>query len=164
MPMSTDARATKTPPQAPLGIALDPAAGALNAAFIHSEALLGVRVVQAGPLVHTRLEALLASHRFVIDRHLDLPAPHQRARSTDAPSTPRIYELHHPTLTARSLAVDPVLSLMWPLRLMVQQDHDITTVVMPRPSVIWPEVSEAPATLRIARLVDAELQRLLRNL
>lgn len=151
--------------RAPTGIVLPPMSHALGGAYIHSEGLLGVRLAQVARIACERFEQLAAAPPFRIDGCRDLPmSTRQAVARTGSATVQRVYELGHELYAARSVAADPVMALVWPLRVSIHHAQGVTTVVTSRPSVMWPELSEAPGVMRVAKQVEGELQRLLRSL
>jgi len=76
----------------------------------------------------------------------------------------RVYEVCNAELAAQLLRLDPGLTHALPSRIAMHDHGGVVTVCTPMPTVALVEYSHAASVARVARLFEANLQRVLRGL
>lgn len=132
-------------------------------AFIRGENTLAVVCDRPFDEVGASLEASVVANGFAL-----LPV-HEIDEMLRGASTPlghrsRVYEVCNAELAAQLLRLDPGLAHALPSRIAMHDHGGVVTVCTPMPTVALVEYSHAASVARVARLFEANLQRVLRGL
>lgn len=123
------------------------------ASYTHGDATLTLVCADPFDTVALRLQASLAAHGLRVDhvhRFDDLAAPRCR-----------VYEVGAGSQAAQLLALDPGLAHLLPWRIALHGDGSAAMVTTPRPVVLMAEFSPLASVARLARALEARLQRTL---
>ena len=132
-------------------------------AFIRGENTLAVICDRPFDEVGTRLEASIAAHHLLLLQVHDIDAL-LRAAGIALGHRSRVYEVCNPEFAAQLLALDPGLAHTFPCRIAMHDHGGVVTVSTPMPTVSVVEFSHAAPVARVARLLEANLQRVLRGI
>ena len=132
-------------------------------AFIRSENTLAVVCDSPFDKVGERLEASIAANSLLL---LHVHEIDEMLRSTDIElgHRSRVYEVCNAELAAQLLRLDPGLAHALPSRIAMHDHGGVVTVSTPMPTVALVEFSHAAPVARVARLLEANLQRVLRGI
>ena len=130
-------------------------------AFIRWENTLAVVSERGFDDVAARLEASVAAAAFVLVDVHDL-GEMLHGRGLDLGHRCRVYEVFNAALSAQLLALDPGLAHTLPCRIAMHDQGGVVTVSTPMPTVVMAEFSHAAPVARLARTIEAALQRMLR--
>ena len=130
---------------------------------VHGENTLAVVREQPFDVVAGHLEQnLFAANISIVHVHDFTPWLHRRGFPLAHRS--RVYEVVDPALAVRLLALDPGLAHALPSRIGMHDHGGVVTVSTPMPSVVMAGFSHAAPVARLARTIEAELQRVLWSL
>ena len=73
----------------------------------------------------------------------------------------RVYEVFNAGVAAKLLSLDPGLAHTLPIRIAMQDHGGVVTVFTPLPTVLMAEYSHEASVSRLARAIEAALQRVL---
>ena len=132
-------------------------------AFIRGESTLAVVCSQTFDQVGVLLEASVVSNGFVLV-HVHEIDQMLRDAGIQLGHRSRVYEVCNADLAAQILALDPGLAHTLPSRIAMHDRGGVVTVCTPMPTVAMVEFSHAVPVARVARLLEANLQRVLRGL
>ena len=132
-------------------------------AFIRGENTLAVVCDQPFDTVGARLEA------SIVANHLALLHVHEIDRTLlgagiELGHRSRDYEVCNAELAAQLLRLDPGLAHALPSRIAMHGHGGVVTVCTPMPIIAVVEFSHAAPVARVARLLEANLQRVLRGI
>ena len=130
-------------------------------AFIRGENTLAVVSERNFDDVAARLEASVGAAAFALVHVHDLGEMLQ-SRGLDLGHRCRVYEVFNAALSAQLLALDPGLAHTLPCRIAMHDQGGVVTVSTPMPTVVMAEFSHAAPVARLARTIEAALQRMLR--
>ena len=128
--------------------------------FVRGESTLAVVCDAPFDDVAARLQGSLAANDLAVvhvhefDRMLHAKGFATRMRC-------RVYEVCDARLAADLLALDPGLAHVLPCRIAMHDHGGVVTVTTPRPVVLMAEFSHSASVARLARSVEAGLQRVL---
>ena len=128
--------------------------------FIRGETTLAVVCDQPFDEVGARLEESVSAHGLeVVHRH-DLRGMLQ-AKGIAIGLHCLVYEVCCPRLAAQLIALDPSLAHALPCRISMHEQDSVTVVTTPMPTVMLTEYSHARDVAKLARQLEATLQRAL---
>ena len=130
-------------------------------AFIRGENTLAVVSERSFDEVAARLEASVGPAAFTLVQMHDLGEMLQR-RGIELGHRCRVYEVFNAALSAQLLALDPGLAHTLPCRIAMHDQGGVVTLSTPMPTVVMAEFSHAAPVARLARTIEAALQRMLR--
>ena len=131
-------------------------------AFVRGESTLTVLSELAFDAVAAQLEAAFAAHHLSLLHVHEFGAPD--SGRGEAALRCRIYEVLDRRLAVELLAFDVGLAHLLPWRVLLHDQHGMATVSTPMPTVAMTEFSHAAEVARIAKRLEADLQRALRSL
>ena len=132
-------------------------------AFIRSENTLAVVCDSPFDRVGARLEASIATNGL-LQLHVHELDEMLRVAGIALGHRSRVYEVCNAELAAQLLELDPGLAHALPSRIAMHDRGGVVTVCTPMPTVAMAEFSHAAPVARVARRLEASLQRVLRGL
>ena len=132
-------------------------------AFIRGENTLAVVCERPFDEVGARLEASIVANRLAL-LHVHELDKMLRDAGIDLGHRSRVYEVSNAELAAQLLQLDPGLAHTLPCRIAMHDHGGVVTVSTLMHTVAVVEFSHAAPVARVARLLEANLQRVLRGI